>query len=258
MSKTYASVLQSLLRFNKPLEGEVLWPYQDILGLVTVGIGCLIENQTGDRAALALSVPWIGSPTPRTIREEFAKVDAYPKAMHFNRYRDACSLRLTEDGVLDLLETRAEQFESVLLAGFPGWEDWPADAQLGVLGMSWACGPGFWRTFKSFTAFANKRDWTNAAKCAGIRTAGNPGIVPRNAQVALCFANAAEIDSPDGYGTPALYWPGHVAPAVAQDTDPRELPLSVIAARAAEDALQRFDIDQCGLTGHCHELAVAA
>jgi len=256
--KTYQSVLDNLLRFNKPLEGEVLWPYQDILGLVTVGIGCLIENQVGDRAALALSVPWVGGPTPRTVREEFAKVDALPKAMHFNRYRDACSLRLTEDGVLDLLQTRAEQFEAELLRGFPGWEDWPADAQMGVLGMSWACGPGFWRKFVNFHDYANARRWDMAAKCAGIRTDGNPGVVPRNAQVALCFANAAEIDSPDGYGTPALFWPGHVAPAVAPDTDPRAVPMSIHAARAAELATQRFNIEQYGLTGHRHDLALAA
>jgi len=255
---TYPSVLSTLLRFNKPLEGEVLWPYQDILGLVTVGIGCLIENTTGDRAALALSVPWVGGPTPRTIREEFAKVDAYPKALHFNRYRDACSLRLTEDGVSDLLQNRAEQFERVLKAGFPGWDDWPADAQLGVLGIAWACGPGFWHTFTNFQRAANARNWLTAMRCAGIRSAGNPGVVPRNAQVALCFANAAEIDGPDGYGTPALFWPGHVAPAVPEDIDPRAVPLSVHAARAAELALSRFNVEQYGLTGHGHQLELAA
>jgi GH24 family phage-related lysozyme (muramidase) len=255
----YPSVLTAMPRLNKPLEGFVLWPYQDILGLVTIGVGCLIESQnSADRAALALPLPWVGGPTAQTIRQEFAKVDAYPKAMHFNQYRNACSLRLTEEGVDELLELRAHQFEATLIKGFPGWNDWPADAQLGVLAIAWACGPGFWVQFKNFREYANKRDWTNAARCAAIRTAGNPGVVPRNAQVALCLANSAEIDSPDGYGTPALYWPGHVASAVPPDTDPRAIPLSVQAAAAADAAMARWDIAHTGLTGHAHELDAAA
>jgi len=252
MAATYPSVLGALLQFNRPLEGCVYWPYQDILGLETVGVGCLIEPHN-----LALALPWVGDPTAQTIMLELDKVNAYPKGLHFNRYRDACSLRLDDAGVVQLLETRAELFERELLRGFPGFADWPADAQMAALAMSWAMGAGFWRKFTNFTGFANKRDWHNAAKCAAIRADGNPGIVPRNSQIALCLANAAEIDSPDGYGTPALFWPGHVAPAVPEDADPRAVPLSVHAARAAELALSRFNVEQYGLTGHAHDLLAA-
>lgn len=244
----YPSVLDALVPFNTPLEGKILWPYQDILGLVTVGIGCLIEP-----VGLSLSLPWVGDPTAVDIRREWQKVDALPKAMHFNRYRDACTLRLSDDGVKQLLETRAHDFEVYLRKGFPGWDDFPADAQLGILGIAWACGPAFWKKFTNFQLAANRRDWSTALRCAKIRTEGNPGVVPRNAQVALCLANAAEIDSPDGYGTPALYWPGHVAPEVPPDVDPRAIPLSVHAARAAELARQRFNVEEYGLTGHGHD-----
>ncbi len=71
----------------------------------------------------------------------------------------------------------------------------------------------------------------------------NPGVVPRNAQIKACLANAAAIDSPDGYATPALYWPGHVEDARAVTLPP--------AAEAAAQ-LAGFDINECGLTGSCH------
>lgn len=243
----YPQVLDALPRFNRPLEGAIHHPYQDIIGLVTVGIGCLIEP-----VGLALPIPWVGDPSPSDIRREWVQVNSLPPARHFNQYAAASHLRLTDDGIDQLLETRAHDFEAELRKGFPGWDDFPADAQLGIFGMAWACGPGFWRKFTNFQGFALKGDWLNALRCAKIREQGNPGVVPRNAQVALCLANAAEIAVP-GMTTPALYWPGHVAEAVPPDTDPRAIPLSVHAARRAELAMARFNVEQYGLTGHGHD-----
>lgn len=234
----HQSVIDALVPFNTPLEGCVAWPYQDILGLVTVGIGCLIEPVEN-----ALPLAWEGKPDAATIRAEWAKVNARPKALHFNRYRDASTLRLSQIGIANLVAQRARLFEKVLLQHFPAWHDWAADAQLAVMAMSWACGPAFPKTFKNFTRYAIDRDWVNAAKCAAIKTDGNPGIVPRNAQVQLCLANAAAIDSPAGYATPALYWPGPVLDEVR--------PLVDVARRS----LDEFSIENCGLTGHCHALA---
>jgi|SRR6478609_1545868 len=240
----FKDVSDSLLKFNAPLEGVVAWPYQDILGLVTVGIGCLIEP-----VGLALPLHWDGSPDAATIRQEWTRVNSLKPAMHFNQYKSASSLRLTDSGVQDLLAHRALDFEATLRKWFPDWDNWPADAQMAALGMSWACGPAFPRTFTNFAHYANVRDWANAAKCAKIREQGNPGIVPRNKQIALCLANAAAIDSPDGYATPALYWPGPVLDAPNPTGE---------QAEEAAAALAAFSIEDCGLTGHCHELAQAA
>lgn len=243
----HQSVVDALLPFNKPLEGCVAWPYQDILGLVTVGIGCLIEP-----VDLALPLKWEGNPSAAVIRAEWARVNALPKGMHFNRYRAASTLRLTEAGIVGLLTQRALGFEVVLRKYFPEWDDWPADAQLAVMAMAWACGPGFPKKFLNFARYALDRDWINAAKCAGIKTAGNPGIVPRNAQVQLCLANAAAIDNPGGYATPALYWPGPVLDeAKPNPEDMDHYPLVALA----RNALETFSINDCGLTGHCHDLA---
>lgn len=236
------SVIEIFPTFTRPLEGEVLWPYQDVLGLVTVGYGCLIEP-----VSLALPLKWEGDLSPGQVRAEWAKVNALPKAMHFARYKAASTLRLTEQSADELLDHRMLDFEVTLQKYFPAWDDFPADAQLAAMAMAWACGAGFPKTFTNFTRFANMRDWSGAAKCAAIRTDGNPGIVPRNAQVQLCLANAAAID--DGnFGTPALYWPGPVKGAEMPSTDPTDVPLHVVA----QMALAKFSIDACGLTGHAH------
>ena len=145
-------------------------------------------------------------------------------------------------------------FETVLKKYFRDWDSFPADAQLAIMAMAWACGPAFPKTFTNFASFVNKRDWANAAKCAKIREEGNAGIVPRNKQVAFCLANAAEID--DGhYGTPALYWPNPVTDAVAPSSDAKDLPLSFLAARAANEAAAKFSFEQHGCAGRNLEAA---
>ena len=241
------SVVEAFPTFTAPLEGCVLWPYQDILGLVTIGYGCLIDPE-----ALAAGVAgWEGDPSVSVIAAEWNKCKAMPKALHFNRYREACSLRLTQDGVNALLRTRMQLFEGTLRHYFPAWDSFPADAQLAIMAMAWACGPGFPRTFTNFSAFVLKRDWANAAKCAKIREEGNPGVHPRNVQVQLCLANAAAIDDGD-QGTPALYWPSSVQDALAPSSDPANIPLQVLA----REALAAFDINEQGLTGHSGRAAL--
>ena len=240
----WPSVIDIFPTFTKPLEGCVLWPYQDILGLVTIGYGCLIEPE-----ALAAAIPdWVGSPSPAEVARQWNLVNAFPKAMHFARYENACTLRLTQEGVDHLLESRMQTFSGTLQHYFPAWDRFPADAQLGILAMAWACGAGFPATFTNFSRFANQRDWKNAARCATIKEAGNPGIHPRNLQVALCLQNAADIDDGD-YGTGALYWPNPVREALPPDADPKNIPLHVEAATA----LANFNVHALGLTGHAHE-----
>ena len=54
------SVKQGFRAFTLPLEGEIAWMYLDTLGLVTVGLGNLI-----DPVELALELPFVYRATPR-------------------------------------------------------------------------------------------------------------------------------------------------------------------------------------------------
>lgn len=241
----YTSVTDAFPIVTRPLEGCVLWPYLDVFGLATVGFGCLCNT-----VAEFEKIDWVEDPSPAFVAAEFEKLKRMPKALHWRQYERATNLRMTRESADRLLSSRATDFASYMQQHyFSDYENWPADAQLSTLLMSWACGPGYPGIFKTFTSFAKKRQWTQALACAAIKvgTPGhsdyNPGIVPRNAQVALCLRNAADIDSPDGYGTPALYWPGVVKDAAA--------PLEQHAAAS----VATFAALDCGLTGHCHELA---
>ncbi len=130
-----------------------------------------------------------------------------------------------------------------------------ADAQLAIMAMAWACGAGFPATFKNFTRFANQLDWASAAKEAKIKTDGNPGVVPRNAQVQLCLANAAAVThSTSGTQDPdRLFWPGHVPPTGA--TDATRASNDVTVRDAAQAELASFVIDQVGVAGRGEPLS---
>lgn len=250
MMSLYPSVVEAFPKVTRPLEGCVLWPYLDVFGLATVGYGCLVDSVPEFRKPpWAVSPPRIETPDARDsfVDDQRARLKAKNKALHFKRYADATQVRLTQDAADTLLVTRAEDFAAYMRAHhFKGWDTWPADAQLAWMLIAWACGPGCPVTFKTAAALAQKRDWQTMRHWARINpgTSGqsnwNPGVVPRNAQIDICLANAAAIDNEGGYSTPALYWPGPVLPAQA--------PLH----EAAAEALASYDVEACGLTGSCH------
>jgi GH24 family phage-related lysozyme (muramidase) len=236
----HQAVVDRFVDFTRPLEGDVLWPYLDVLGLVTVGYGCLI-----DPVSSALPLPWKlpdGTlASADTVRAQWAGLKAQKglAKMHFKFAAAATTIRLTEADAGDLLRQRMLTFEATLRTHFPTWDAFPADAQLCCMSMAWACGAGFPAIFKNFTNFANAHDWPNAAKCAAIRTDGNPGIVPRNAQNQLCLANATAAAA-GGLPPEQLFWPGTTPDAQQADAELRALALQALALHPI------LDIGQAG------------
>lgn len=247
----FPSVSEAFPKVTKPLEGCVLWPYLDVFGIPTEGYGCASEN-LADFESIAWTTTQGTQPNAAYVAQQLIALKARPKGLNFHQYESATNLRLTQASADALLEARAEQFATYMAAHyFSEWSIWPADAQLAWMLIAWACGPGCPVEFKTAAGLALARDWQGMRKWARINpgkpgTPGwNPGVVPRNAQIDLCLANAAAIDTP-GYATPALYWPGHVldSPATIASTLP-------VAANAAA-ALAGYDVAACGLTGSCH------
>ena len=71
---------------------------------------------------------------------------------------------------------------------FVGFDDFPADAQLGLLSMSWGMGPMF--NFPKFQAFVAAGDWTGAStECRFNPDIGT--ITVRNDRDQLLFRNSA-------------------------------------------------------------------
>ena len=85
-------------------------------------------------------------------------------------------------------------------------ENWPADAQLGVMSMAWAMGAGFLGSFPAFTQALNASppDYAAAKANAGFR---GSGVATRIAADAICFQNAHDAQAADA-SPETLYYPG--------------------------------------------------
>lgn len=221
------------------LEGVFTNPYSDVKRLITTGAGILI-----DPLHRCLSHEWwIGDrrATPQEIEDDWSELKTRANAMsdadlqHWTATMQApfTSIRLKADYVEQLTIRRAHlNFDYITKNLIPGLPNEPADAQLGVLLLSWAVGAGFDRTRPPRTAFVeacNAGDWLAAAAGARLNEAGNKGVIGRNKHMALCFSNAATVAA-RGLDPAALWWPN-----VCPKTDT----LKTVAVKALELGLAK-------------------
>lgn len=201
--------------FTAPLEGVVPWMYLDVKGLVTTGIGNLV-----DPMSMALGLPWRrANGTPATVDEiaaEWQRVKGDPHAAKLgHKYAQRITtLRLSDAGVHELVMGKLDANDALLRKRFPGWELWPADAQLATHSMAWACGPAF--RFPRLEDSLRALDFRTAAVECRMDETGNPGLRPRNVANRLLYLNAAAVVE-SGNVLPnlkpdVLYYPLSVAP----------------------------------------------
>lgn len=182
--------------FSKEFEGRVPFMYLDAGGLVTVGVGNLI-----DPVSQALGLPFVHESTGHAasrgeIEAEWQLLKGQLQLAH--QGHRACEnlthLRLTEAAIDELVIARLQSNEVLLRKRFIEWDSWPADAQLGVLSMAWALGPGFPSKWPKFTAAIKTKDFDGAAAHCRMHEADNLGMKPRNDADQLLFANAAAVE----------------------------------------------------------------
>lgn len=213
-------VRQVFRRFNEPMEGVVPFMYLDIKGLVTVGVGNLVDPVN---YATSLPFQWkVKAGVPKSgqkasaaeISEEWNRLKA-DKTLAQKGHR-ACkaitNLELTDAAINNLIATRLESNEKILkkYAAFQNFDKWPADAQLALHSMSWAMGAGGPAKFATLCTACKKLDFATAADNCKMKEAGNPGIVPRNRANKQLFLNAAAVMAGEGdgfYDKSRLYYP---------------------------------------------------
>jgi GH24 family phage-related lysozyme (muramidase) len=236
----WQSVIDSFTDFSVKFEGKVPHLYLDIKGLVTCGVGNLV-----DPVEAALPLPWV---LPDGSHPSASEIAAQWRALKSRRdlaklhYRYAAAIttmRLTEDGIAQLVRSKLLSNEKVLRGYFPNWDLFSADAQLGISSMSWALGPGFPATFGNFKAAAVAQNWTGAVASCKIREDNNPGLVPRNAANRLCFANAQQVLS-QGIPLDTLFWPG-TAPSASQRDEALRSEADIAAKEHAEHNARAWD-----------------
>lgn len=209
--------------FSEPLEGRVYALYCDVFGLVTTGVGNLV-----DPVHAAIGLPWKRPDgtlaTEAEIREQWQRVKDASQTLKKQHHRFAAALttiRLTDADVDELVARKLASNERELERYFPAFATFPADAQLGILSMAWAVGPAFAEKFPMFTHAANAGKWWDAASHGKIREEGadgtaNPGVIPRNKANKLCFQNASMVAA-HRTDPSVLHWPnkhpGQFAPA---------------------------------------------
>lgn len=215
------AVRDALYDFNVQYEAAIPYFYQDVRGLVSIGVGIL-----ADPIVLALTLPLLRSDgTPATqieIAAEWERIkvlglgDAYdnppnPAAKYGHLYaKPHTTLHLDDAGLRSTLDEKAAIFDRQLGKRFPGWESWPADAQLAIMSLTWACGSSF--RFPRLDAALRQLDFATAADEVKMDDSRNPGVRPRNAANRMLLLNAARVQQmaelhsmsldPD-----TLYWP---------------------------------------------------
>jgi hypothetical protein len=222
--------------FSAPLEGRVPYMYCDCLGLITTGVGNLINT-----LAQAEALPWLladGTPAPlEAVRADWHKL--HDNAQYYGKfswrvYAKTMRCHLSEDAVDALVQRTLVTNEAMFRKRWSAWDLFPADAQLAIMSQAWAVGAAFWAKFPNLDRCVSAQDWDGCAASCKIRDGfdtpskadDNPGVVPRNAKDKFCFHNAALV----AHATldPArLYWPD-VAPSFVN-----------AAARAEAEAAQR-------------------
>lgn len=198
----YDSVRSNFLSFSTQFEGRVEFMYLDIYQYVTVGIGNLI-----DPVAHALALPFVYKNNTgeyadqAAIAAEWNLVKAGGEELARQGHTAArliTQLMLNQVDIDNLVMQKADQFEQTLKTGtaeFADFDNWPADAQLGLLSMAWAMGPAFaqggrWPNFRLACA---AQDWDTAAAESHIPDDTNPGLRPRNQANKTLFLNAARV-----------------------------------------------------------------
>jgi len=180
--------------FSTRFEGRLNFMYLDVKGLVTTGIGNLI-----DPFSSAANLPWQlngRDATPDEVAAEWHVVKSDPDGRSQRgggSFESITALRLNDTAVDDLVRQRLAGMESFLVSRpeFAVFQDWPADAQMGLFSMAWAMGPAF--KFPRFQAACAAQDFRAAADQSHINDDNNPGLRPRNAANRQLFLSAADV-----------------------------------------------------------------
>jgi GH24 family phage-related lysozyme (muramidase) len=252
-------VRDAIAPFNTPLEGRGNGMYLDIKSLVTTGIGNLIDADSGDHFGTnphlmpeAYGLGWAppgGAPvSTAAIDAEYQRIKYSGSAnWSFPQRIALCQLFITDQAIDELVARKADSFGAFLVGrpDFAGFETFPADAQLGLLSMSWAMGPAF--RFPRFQAAVRAGDWVTAAAESHMDDANNPGLRPRNAINEVLFSIASWVVAPEP-GDPAyLYW--NTSLSLGDNLKSNTFPIPLNTNAGVQAALDLLGYDPHGIDG---------
>jgi len=207
----HQSVIDALPGFFKQYEGKVNFMYLDLKGLVTVGLGHLCDPV--DQALKLEFGPKGGGGAVGggEVTAEFNTVKARTdlKGQGSAAFDAITHLQLSDNGIATMAREDAASIEKYLTTNpaakpyYANFRSWPADAQLGILGIAWGVMPIPNFGWHDFPVACRDENWLTAAKQCRI---SSPIAAGRNEAHELMFMNAAAVKSnKDDYTE--LVWP---------------------------------------------------
>jgi len=143
--------------------------------------------------------------SPADIETEWKLVKAKQEWKNLKDYllkfATITNLELKEEAIIALALKKADVMEKELKhhPAFRDFDIWPADAQLGLLSMTWALGTTKLKNgWPSFNAACKKQDFDVAVNHCEISAVGNPVLALRNDENKKLFNNAAAVRASDG------------------------------------------------------------
>lgn len=214
------SVRDAFIEFAEQFEGAVPYFYCDVLGLVTIAYGNLLDPM---RLALGLRMLRLdgSAASAAEIAAEWQRVKNDPAcAARGHLYaRSITALRMPKEDMQSLALDKAESNDVTLRELYPAWDSWPACAQLALHSWAWACGSGAW--FPRMSARLRAGDFAGASTeiqmaewglGRGGQRVHNAGLAPRNAANRMLLRNAqAVVDG--GLDLDTIDWRAELCPS---------------------------------------------
>jgi len=193
------SALTQFTAKTRELEGYELRPYLDTKGIVTIGMGHAVESRAAWLALPLVSVATGAPADDEQKAEEWSDLHSFVEIGHPASYYTAgATLMLTDANVEQLFDSDVAALERYAQSTFPSYDDYPADAQCGVLSMFYSLGPAGFHGYPRCTAFIRAGNWAGAAGECFMHGCSDA----RNDWTKACFlAAAAHPDDPDAVHT---------------------------------------------------------
>lgn len=234
----HAEVKFGFMGFTEMFEGgrsnRIDYMFLDSLGRVGTAYGIDLDTNGSGRSPndantrsqglpKALALVWVIRGTSRTasrteVEEEWDVIKRQPTGYNYSWYKTRGKLQLTDASMTSRVYAMLALNEAALKRSpsFRDFDQWPADAQLALLGLSWN-GPGHLTGNThgtltdpaAFRAACQAQNFTLAASlCTMVSAPTNASIFRRSAAQKDLLLNAATVvNEPTFYPRSKLYWP---------------------------------------------------
>ena len=184
---------EDAVKYFREHEGVVSHMYLDVVGLVTIGVGFMLPNPAAAQALNLVHRDTGDAAAAAEKSQDWESVNAQEKAKLAGTYKKFTKLDLPDEEIDRELAGRLGDFVRSLRQRFPDFDEFPDQAQIGLLDMIYSLGPrGLFHGFPKFCAAVDAQDWNTCAR-EGVRRNVSDA---RNADLEQLFLDAAKAVTP--------------------------------------------------------------